>query len=100
MTVDERQRVCELTIEAVQGKIPVITHIGTMDTASALELATHAEKAGATAVASIPPAYFAHNEDNVLHYFKSLVEAVDIPVYLYNNPKTVDMLSHPSSWPR
>ncbi|NMB13420.1 MAG: dihydrodipicolinate synthase family protein [Firmicutes bacterium] len=89
MTVAERKRVCELTIKAVEGKIPVIAHIGTMDTASALELATHAEKAGAKAVASIPPAYFAHNEDNVLHYFKSLVDAIDIPVYLYNNPKTV-----------
>ena len=89
MTVAERKRVCELTIEAAQGKIPVIAHVGTMDTASALELATHAEAAGATAVASIPPPYFAHNEDNVLHYFKLLVEAVDVPVYLYNNPKTV-----------
>lgn len=96
MTIGERKRVCELTIEAVQGKIPVIVHVGTIDTASAVELASHAESAGATAVASIPPCYFAHNEENVLHYFKSLTAAVDIPVYLYNNPKTVGYAISPS----
>ncbi len=89
MTTEERKRVCEIAIETSAGKIPVIVHVGSIDTSTAVELAIHAEKAGARAVASLPPFYFTHTEENVMEYFKAIVDAVSLPVYIYNNPKTV-----------
>lgn len=89
LSVEERKAVCETVVQGVNGKIPVIVHVGTIDTKSAVELAKHAEEAGADAVASLPPFYFPHGEDHVRGYFEALVNSVSLPVYLYNNPKTV-----------
>ena len=89
LTTEERKRVCEIAVETVEQKIPIIVHVGSIDTDTAVELAVHAEKSGAKSIASLPPYYFSHTEENVLEYFKAIVNSVTIPVYLYNNPKTV-----------
>lgn len=88
MSVDERKRVAEVVIDEVNGRVPVILHVGGPTTRFAVDLAKHAEKAGAVAVASVPPIYYGFKEPEVERHFKALVEAVDIPVFVYNNPKT------------
>jgi dihydrodipicolinate synthase/N-acetylneuraminate lyase len=88
MNVEERKRVAEVVIDEVSGRVPVIMHIGGASTRSGVELAKHAEKAGATAVASVPPIYYGFKEQEVERYFKALIDAVSIPVFVYNNPKT------------
>ncbi|HHR85393.1 hypothetical protein DRJ24_00150 [Candidatus Acetothermia bacterium] len=88
MNVEERKRVAEVVIDEVNGRVPVIMHVGGASTRSVVELAKHAEKAGATAVASVPPIYYGFKEAEVERHFKALVEAVSIPVFVYNNPKT------------
>ena len=89
MSIEERMEVCSAAVEGTEGKIPVIAHVGTTDTKSALQLAQHAEKAGARAVASLPPYYYSHEEKGIIKYFATLTENLNIPVYLYNNPGTV-----------
>jgi dihydrodipicolinate synthase/N-acetylneuraminate lyase len=88
MEVDERKRVAEVIIDEVNGRIPVIVHVGAISTHSAVELAKHAERAGATAVAAVPPFYYPFKEPEVERHFKALVESVSIPVFVYNNPRT------------
>lgn len=88
MSVDERKRVAEVIIDEVAGRIPVIMHVGATSTRSVVELAKHAEKAGATAVAAVPPTYYGFKEPEVERHFKAMVDAVAIPVMVYNNPKT------------
>jgi dihydrodipicolinate synthase/N-acetylneuraminate lyase len=88
MSVAERKRVAEVVIDEVNGRVPVIIHVGGASTRSVVELAKHAEKAGATAVAAVPPIYYGFKEPEVERHFKALVEAVSIPVFVYNNPKT------------
>lgn len=88
MTVAERQQVHEIVVDQVKDRITVVAHVGTTSTAQSVALARHAEQTGADYVASIPPYYHRHDERAVLRFFSSLVEAVDIPVYVYNNPKT------------
>jgi len=88
MNVEERKRVAEVVIDEVNGRVPVIMHVGGASTRSVVELAKHAEKAGATAVASVPPIYYGFKEPEVERHFKALVDAVSIPVFVYNNPKT------------
>jgi len=88
LSVEERKRVAEVVIDEVNGRVPVIMHVGGASTRSVVELAKHAEKAGATAVAAVPPIYYGFKEPEVERHFKALVEAVSIPVFVYNNPKT------------
>jgi dihydrodipicolinate synthase/N-acetylneuraminate lyase len=89
MTEEERRKVAEITIGTVQGKIPVIVHVGTADSLSAMRLTEHAVAAGATAVAAVGPYYFKHNADQVCHYYDAIVKAARgrVPVYVYNNPQ-------------
>lgn len=89
MTAAERKRCLEVVLQEVNGRVPVIAHVGTTTTREALELARHAASAGATAIASIPPHYYQHVEQEVLAYYSALLDAVPVPVYIYNNPKTV-----------
>ena len=86
MTIEERKTVAEVTCKAVAGKIPVITMVGTTNNRESVELAKHSESVGAAAVAAVGPYYFKHNKESLLAFYKDLIDAVDIPVYLYNNP--------------
>jgi len=95
MTVEERKRVAEVVIDEVAGRVPVIVHVGGAATQFAVELARHAEEAGATAVASVPPIYYGHKEPEVERHFKALLDAVSIPVFVYNNPKATGVAISP-----
>jgi dihydrodipicolinate synthase/N-acetylneuraminate lyase len=86
MSLEERKQVAETTCKVVDGKIPVITMIGSTNNRDSVELAKHSESIGAAAVAAVGPYYFKHNKESLLAFYKDLVDAVDIPVYLYNNP--------------
>ncbi len=96
MTADERKQVAEDVIAQVDGRIPVIVHVGGCSTRSVVELAVHAEKAGADAVAAVPPIYYHFGEDAVLRHFEALRKAVSIPTFVYNNPKATGVTVTPS----
>lgn len=88
MSLEERKKVAEITINTVDGKIPVIDHVGTTNTRESIELAQHAADIGCQAVASVGPFYFKHNEDNLIEFYTSIMNALDkdYPVYIYHNP--------------
>jgi len=87
MSIDERKKVAEIIIDQVRGRVPVILHVGTADTRNTIELARHAEAIGAQAVGAITPYYNSYDEDAIFVHFQRLIHAVNIPVFLYNNPK-------------
>ena len=87
MSSEERKAVAEVVINEVNGKVPVILHVGGCSTRSVVDLAKHAESAGADAVAAVPPIYYGFGDDAVERHFRALVDAVSIPVFIYNNPK-------------
>ncbi len=86
MTIEERKTVAAVTCKVVDGKIPVITMVGSTNTRESVELAKHSQEVGCAAVAAVGPYYFKHNADSLKAFYKELIDAVDIPVYLYNNP--------------
>jgi len=87
MSSEERKEVAEVVINEVNGRVPVILHVGGCSTRSVVDLAKHAESAGADFVAAVPPTYYGFGDDAVERHFRALVEAVSIPVFIYNNPK-------------
>lgn len=86
LTIEERRRVVEVVIEAARGRVPVIAHCGANATAPALELARHAEAAGASAVLAVHPFYAPLTLDEILGYYEDLAGALRIPVMAYNIP--------------
>jgi N-acetylneuraminate lyase/4-hydroxy-tetrahydrodipicolinate synthase len=89
MNLEERKLCAEMIIEAVDGRIPVICHIGAQNTRDSIELARHAERIGMDAVASYPPTYYRYNPENVKAYYQDLMNSVAVPVFAYNYPKMV-----------
>jgi N-acetylneuraminate lyase/4-hydroxy-tetrahydrodipicolinate synthase len=87
MTLEERKQVHQIVVEQAKNRITIVAHVGTTSTKQSIELALHAQKVGADYVASISPYYHRHDERTIISYFKSLVENVTVPVYVYNNPK-------------
>ena len=87
MSIAERKRAAEIIVDQAKGRVPVIVHVGTTDTKNTVELARHAEAIGAQAVGAITPYYNNYSEDAIFIHFQRLINAVNIPVFLYNNPK-------------
>ncbi|HHX42710.1 MAG TPA: dihydrodipicolinate synthase family protein [Chloroflexi bacterium] len=96
MSVAQRKQVHEIVVDQAKGRLTVVAHVGTANTADAVELAKHAAGIGIPYVSSVSPFYFRHDERTVLGYFRALVEAVDIPVYVYNNPQTAGITITPT----
>ena len=87
MTVAQRKQVIEIVAESVNGRIPIVAHVGDPDTYTTIDLARHAEGLQVSAVASLTPYYYLHGAAEVDVHFLHLIDAVSTPVYLYNNPK-------------
>ena len=89
MSIDERKRVLSIILEEVNGRVPVVPHVGHPGTNPTIELGRHAKKAGAAGVGAISPYYAPHLPDeNLYHYFAALIDSVneeEFPVFVYNN---------------
>jgi dihydrodipicolinate synthase/N-acetylneuraminate lyase len=96
MTLKQRKQVHEIVVDQARGRVTVIAHVGTTATDQSVELAQHAERVGVDTIASISPYYHRHKERTVVAYFHTLVQAVDLPVYVYNNPKASGVEITPS----
>lgn len=86
MSHAEHKRVVELTIEVAAGRVPVIAGAGSNNTAEAIDLAVHAEKAGANALLVVAPYYNKPNQEGLYQHFMAIDRAVGIPIVLYNIP--------------
>ena len=83
---DEHRRVVEICIEAAAGRVPVIAGAGSNNTREAIELAVHAEEAGADAVLVVTPYYNKPNQRGLYVHFRAVAEAISIPLIIYNIP--------------
>ncbi len=86
LTMAEHEKVVEICIDAVQGRIPIIAGTGSNSTAEAISLTKHAAKAGADAALLVTPYYNKPTQEGLYRHFKAVAHAVDIPIILYNIP--------------
>jgi 4-hydroxy-tetrahydrodipicolinate synthase len=85
--------VVEWCIEEAKGRVPVIAGAGSNSTKEAIELAEHAEKAGADAVLVVTPYYNKPTQEGLYQHFKAIDDAIGIPIIIYNIPprSVIDM---------
>jgi dihydrodipicolinate synthase/N-acetylneuraminate lyase len=87
MRPDQRRSAGELLVRTARSRVPVVLHVGTVDTQTTVELARHAEQIGADAVAVVPPFYYDHDEYEIIAHYRAVARAVDLPIFIYNNPR-------------
>ncbi len=89
----EHHRVVELCIQEAKGRAAVIAGAGSNNTAEAIDLAKHAEKAGADAVLVVTPYYNKPTQEGMYQHFKAINDAIGLPIFIYNIPprSVVDM---------
>ena len=89
----EHHRVVEMCIDEANGRVPVIAGAGSNSTREAVDLAVHAEKAGADAVLVVTPYYNKPTQEGMYQHFKAVNDAIGIPIIIYNIPprSVVDM---------
>ncbi len=75
-------------VEAVSGAVDchVIAGAGSNDTAAAVELTRRCGAAGADAILTVTPYYNRPSQLGLFNHFRSVAEATDLPVMLYDIP--------------
>src|SRR5581483_1292072 len=87
-TLDENEtdRVLQIVIEQVKGRIPVIAGAGSNSTAKAVQMTKRAKKIGADGVLSVGPYYNKPTQQGYYEHFKAIAESEEIPIVVYNVP--------------
>ena len=85
-TVAEDGRILQAVKDAVGDRATVIAGVGTNATAHSVELAVQAAKIGVDGLLLVTPYYNKPSQAGVLHHFRSVAEATDVPVMLYDVP--------------
>ena len=86
VNVDEHCQLIKAAVEFAAGRIPVIAGTGGNSTLEAIELTRFAKSVGASACLSVVPYYNKPTQDGMYRHFRTIAEAVDLPVILYNVP--------------
>ena len=103
---DQRTAVVRTTIAAAKGRVPVVAGVVSTSTADAVAQARSYQKLGANGILAILEAYFPLADAQIESYFRSIADAVDIPVVIYTNPQfqrsdlTLDVIARLASHPR
>jgi 4-hydroxy-tetrahydrodipicolinate synthase len=90
---EEHKAVVEWCVDQARGRVPVVAGAGSNSTREAIELARHAEQAGADAVLVVTPYYNKPTQEGLYQHFKAINDAIGIPILIYNIParSVIDM---------
>lgn len=102
----EKSQAVRAVISAVGDRAIVTAGVGTNDTAHSVELARQAQAAGAHALLAVTPYYNRPPQTGILHHFRTLADATDLPMMLYDipgrsvaeiaTPTLIELAEHPN----
>jgi 4-hydroxy-tetrahydrodipicolinate synthase len=90
LTLDERKLLAEAAVEVTAGRVPVIVHVSMPGTDHAVDLARHAEAAGADCVIAIAPYYWKPSQAALYEHFSAIMSATGLPFIAYSSPTIMD----------
>jgi len=82
----EHRRVVEITVEQVNGRVPVIAGAGSNDTQRAIATSREMKAIGATHLLHVTPMYNKPPQRAMLAHFRAIADACDLPIVIYNVP--------------
>ncbi len=87
LNTEERKQVAKAVVEAANGEITTVIHVGAASTKEACELAKHAEEIGADAVSAVPSVYYRLSEASIETHWKTIMNSSNLPFFIYNIPQ-------------
>lgn len=82
----EHRRVVEITVEQVNGRVPVIAGAGSNDTQRAIATSLEMKAIGATHLLHVTPMYNKPPQRAMIAHFRAIADACDLPIVIYNVP--------------
>lgn len=94
VNVQEHCEIIRVSVEQAGGRVPIMAGCGANSTSEAVELTRFAKKVGANCQLQVVPYYNKPTQEGQYLHFKTIAEAVDLPMVLYNVPgrSVADML--------
>jgi len=86
LSKEEKIKVIEIVAELANGHAHVIPNVGSSHPKQSIQLALEAKKLGCSGVLVSPPYYYKLSSDMTERYFEEIIDAVNMPVILYNIP--------------
>lgn len=84
-SIEEQKMVMKTVVDTVGGKIPVVAGVSQAGVEGTIELAKYAEEIGADCAMVVPPYYHAASKEGMYRYFKTVADAVNMGIMVYNN---------------
>jgi 4-hydroxy-tetrahydrodipicolinate synthase len=84
LTHEEHLRVVEITVELAKGKVPVLAGAGGYNTAEVIALARELAALGVDGILSVTPYYNRPTQEGLFQHYRSIAEAVSLPIILYS----------------
>jgi len=82
----EKSDLLAAVVDAVGERARIVAGVGTFDTAHSVHLAQQAAKAGAHGLLVVTPYYSRPPQSGLLTHFRTVADATDLPVLLYDIP--------------
>ena len=100
MTEEEKVSVMEYSVKKAKGRIKIVFGCGSNCTEHAVSAAKQAEAIGADGLLAVTPYYNKCTQNGLYAYYKSICEAVKIPVIAYNVPSRTGVNIQPATMAR
>ena len=86
LTVDERNRLVDVAMEAAAGRLPVVAATGSQSLLESRQLTVHAAEAGVAAVLVVTPYYVRPPQRGIVAYYAQVVDGLETPWLVYHIP--------------
>jgi 4-hydroxy-tetrahydrodipicolinate synthase len=96
LAVKEKEDLVRCALAVCDRRIPVVVNIAESVTKEAMRMATLARSWGANGIMLLPPMRYKSDDRETIHYFRSVAQATDLPVMIYNNPVDYKIDFHPA----
>ncbi len=84
LSVSEKHAIIAITLEEVNGRIPVIAGVGSYSTQETIDQALSAERMGVDGLLVVAPYYNRPTQEGLFRHFEAVAEAVHTPIIVYN----------------
>ena len=86
LTIEERNRLVDVAVQAARGRIPVVAATGSQSLSETRQLTEHAVRAGADALLIVTPYYLRPPQRGLVAYYLELARISDLPWMVYHIP--------------
>lgn len=86
LTEEEKKTIKKMVVERVNGKIPIVLGVGGNDTRAVERSLKNDDYKGVNAILSVVPYYNKPSQEGIYQHYKTISEATDLPIVLYNVP--------------